>query len=544
MSEPTWYRDAVTYQIYIRSFADQNGDGLGDVAGIRSRLPYLAELGVDAIWINPWYPSPQADGGYDVSDYRDIEPTLGTLAQAREMIGQAHDLGLKVILDIVPNHTSDQHAWFRQALAAGAGSADRDLFVFRDGRGEDGELPPNDWRSVFGGSAWTRVDEPDGSPGQWYLHLFAPEQPDLNWADKRVRAEFCDILRFWFDLGADGFRIDVAHGLVKHEELPDLLLDGDRILGAPDREDHPHWDRDGVHEIYREWRSVAQEYDPPRIYVAEAWVASPARLARYLRPDELHTAFDFSFVRAPWDAQAMRRTISDSVAAHAAVDAPVTWTLSNHDITRHLTRYGRPQPEPDADPLHGSAHGPTDVVLGTTRARAAALLLLALPGAAYLYQGEELGLPEVEDLPEEVLADPVWERSGHTERGRDGCRVPLPWSPDGPSLGFGDAAPWLPQPAWWSRLAASVQEQDRSSMLWLYRTALRMRREETSLRTGDLQWLELGAGVLAFRRGTDLVCVLNTGTSPVPLPSGTVLLTSGATQEGLLPPDTAAWVRS
>jgi alpha-glucosidase len=544
--DDAWWRSAVTYQLYIRSFADGNGDGLGDIAGIRSRLPYLASLGIDAIWVNPWYPSPQADGGYDVADYEDIEPAFGTLDEAQALIDEAHALGLKVLLDIVPNHTSDEHEWFQAALDAGPGSPERGRFVFRPGKGPDGALPPNDWRAVFGGSAWERVTEPDGTPGEWYLHLFDPKQPDLNWDDPQVRRDFLDILAFWFERGADGFRIDVAHGLVKDPALPDLGIDEEHLLGAPDRADHPHWDLPGVHDIYREWRELADSYDPPKVFVAEAWVSSPERLAAYLRPDELHTAFDFDFVRAAWDAAALRATATSSLAAHDAVGAPVMWVLSNHDITRHVSRLGRPQEERAADPLHGW-NGTTDAVLGRRRARAALLLELALPGGVYLYQGEELGIEEVEDLPEELLQDPTWLRSGGTERGRDGCRVPLPWATSGPSLGFGDAEPWLPQPASWADLSVQAQDGDPASMLTLYRRALHLRREIPALGAGsgaDLTWLELGDDVVAFRRTPGFVCVVNTGSTPVPLPDGRVLLSSvpldaSATE---LPADAAVWV--
>jgi alpha-glucosidase len=543
-----WWRDAVTYQLYIKSFADADGDGMGDIAGIRSRLPHIASLGVDAIWVNPWYPSPQADGGYDVADYRDIDPAFGTLHDAQAMIDEAHALGLRVILDIVPNHTSDQHAWFAAAVAAGPGSPERARYYFRDGRGTDRERPPNDWRSVFGGSAWERVSEPDGRPGQWFLHLFAPEQPDLNWANPQVQADFRDILRFWFDRGADGFRIDVAHGLAKDPELPNLGIDHETILGAPDRADHPHWDRPEVHAVYRQWREVADSYDPPRMFVGEAWVSSAERLAAYLRPDELHTAFDFDFVRAAWDAVALRETATSSLTAHERVGAPVTWTLSNHDITRHVTRLGRPQYERGQDPLHGGGNGPADIALGTRRARAALLLELALPGGVYLYQGEELGLPEVEDLPDELLQDPVWQRSGRTERGRDGCRVPIPWASTGPSLGFGAAPGWLPQPASWSGLSVQAQEDDPESMLAFYRRALRLRREHPALGTGGglLTWLdvdpELKDVLVAFRREPGLTCVVNTGSAPVPLPEGAVLLATTAFEGDLLPGDAAAWI--
>jgi alpha-glucosidase len=544
-----WWRGAVTYQLYIRSFADANGDGLGDVAGIRSRLPYLAGLGVDAVWVNPWYPSPQADGGYDVADYRDIEPAFGTLDEALALIRDAHANGLRVLLDIVPNHTSDEHPWFAAALAAGPGSPARGRYVFRPGKGPDGALPPNDWRATFGGPAWTRVTEPDGTPGEWYLHLFDPKQPDVNWEDAEVRNEFLDILRFWFDRGADGFRIDVAHGLVKQAGLPDVGHDeAEHVLNPPDRTDHPHWDRPEVHDIYREWRRLADSYDPPRVFVAEAWVASPERLAAYLRPDELHTAFDFDFVRAPWNATELRRTAQASLAAHDSVGAPVMWVLSNHDITRHVTRLGRPQPKGAVQVFGRGPQPSADLELGRRRARAELLLELALPGGVYLYQGEELGLEEVEDLPEELLQDPTWERSGRTERGRDGCRVPLPWAASGPSLGFGTAAPWLPQPAGWAALSVEAQDGDPDSMLTLYRQALHLRRELPALGAGtgqDVHWVDMGPDVVAFARDPHFLCVVNTGAEPLPLPWGELLLASDPVFDGgELPIDTAAWLRT
>jgi alpha-glucosidase len=539
-----WWRGAVTYQLYIRSFADGNGDGLGDLAGIRSRLPYIAGLDVDAIWVNPWYPSPQADGGYDVADYRDIHPPFGTLDEAVALIEEAHRLGLRVLLDIVPNHTSDEHPWFVAALAAGPGSPERARYIFRPGRGDDGSLPPNDWRAVFGGPAWERVTEPDGSPGEWYLHLFDPKQPDLDWSNPQVREEFLDILRFWFDRGADGFRIDVAHGLVKQEGLPDLGIDEEHVLAPPDRSDHPHWDRPGVHDIYREWRALADSYEPPRVFVAEAWVADRERLAAYLRPDELHTAFDFDFLRSPWSAAELRTAAVRSLEAHDSVGAPVMWTLSNHDITRHVSRLGRAEiGGPVA--LFRKRSGPVDVELGRRRARALLLLALALPGGVYLYQGEELGLEEVEDLPEELLQDPTWERSGRTERGRDGSRVPLPWTRSGPSLGFGSGPGWLPQPATWSQLSVEAQEDDPTSMLTLYRSALHLRRSLPALGAGsaaDVRWLGLGDDVVAFSRDPAFTFALNLGPEPVELPDGEVLVASGALAEGQLPADTAVWI--
>ncbi len=534
-----WWRSAVIYQIYIRSFADGNGDGFGDIAGIRSRLPYLRELGVDAVWITPWYRSPMVDAGYDVADYTDIDPLFGTLEDAEEMIKDAHEHGIRVIVDIVPNHSSDQHAWFQAALAEGsAGGPARDRYIFRPGRGDAGELPPNDWKSVFGGSAWTRAAD-----GEWYLHLFAPEQPDLNWDNPAIRQDFEDVLAFWFDRGVDGFRIDVAHGLMKQDGLPDLGDEGEDVLEPSKRADHPHWDREGVHEIYRGWRAVADRYEGDRTFVAEAWVSSPERLAHYVRPDELHTAFNFDFLKAPWEAARLREVIDGTLEALGSVDSPTTWVLSNHDVTRHVTRYGRPNTGgrgPRGDVLE-----PLDVELGTRRARAAALLMLALPGGAYVYQGEELGLPEVEDLPVECLQDPVWERSGHTARGRDGCRVPIPWSGDAPPYGFGadGSEPWLPQPESWKDRTAEAQDGDAGSMLELYRAALRIRREHPALGEGGVTWQTTPEGVLLFTRSPGFACAVNVSGAPYELPAHSqILLASGPLDGGSLPSDTVAWL--
>ena len=538
----TWWRTAVVYQVYIRSFADASGDGIGDVQGLREKLSYLSDLGIDALWINPWYPSPQADAGYDVADYRDIEPDYGMLADAEALIADAHGLGLKVILDIVPNHTSSEHEWFQAALAGDEDARGR--YLFRPGKGEKGELPPNDWRSNFGGPAWTRTTTPDGEPGDWYLHLFAPEQPDLDWTHREVHEEFEDILRFWFDRGVDGFRIDVAHGLSKTPGLPDA---GERV-GIQHNDPHPAWDHDDVHEIYRSWRKVADSYDPPRIFVAESWVPSNERLALYVRPDELHTAFQFDFLRCPFRADMMREVIDEATTVAAGVGAPSTWVLSNHDVVRHVTRYARSQPdhlvETDWEKARWADEA-ADLDLGVRRARAAALLVMALPGTLYLYQGEELGLAEVEDIPSDRRQDPIWEQSGHTDVGRDGCRVPLPWSGDAPPYGFSppDAhdEPWLPQPADWARLTADTQQGDPRSMLTLYRKALALRRERL-VAAGDISWRAEEPDVLAFRRGS-VECWVNTGTTSRRLPDGEVLLSSDPdAPPGELTPASTAWV--
>jgi alpha-glucosidase len=541
-----WWRSAVIYQVYIRSFADGDGDGIGDIAGLRARLSHLADLGVDALWITPWYPSPMKDGGYDVADYRAIEPLFGTLAGGRQLIGEAHGLGLRVLLDLVPNHVSDQHPWFREALAATPGSSSRARFIFRDGRGPGGAEPPNNWRSNFGGPAWTRVVEPDGRPGQWYLHLFTPAQPDLDWTDQEVRDEFAAIMRFWFELGVDGFRIDVAHGLAKAPGLPDF---GALAWPPPPGEqvDHPHWDRDEVHEIYRQWRALGDAYDEPRVFVAEAWVPGAERLARYVRADELHTAFNFDFLLTPWEAGAMRDSIVAALRAHEAVGAAPTWVLSNHDTVREVSRYARPQGMKALRRLGDLLDLPTDLAAGRRRARAAALLMLALPGGAYVYQGEELGLAEVEDLPDEVLQDPTWSQSGHTDRGRDGCRVPLPWSGLEPPFGFSPpdatAPPWLPQPAEWRGQSVEAQTGDEDSTLELYRHALRIRRTHAALGDGTLSWLTAPAGVLAFTREPGFTCVVNLAADPVSPPTaGKRLISSGPLDaHGRIPGDTAAW---
>lgn len=542
-STAPWWRSAVIYQVYIRSFADGNGDGVGDIAGIRSRLPYLKSLGIDAIWINPWYKSPMADHGYDVADFREIDPLFGSVAEAEALIEEAHRHGIRVIPDIVPNHTSDQHTWFRAALAAGPGSPERECFVFREGRGPDGAEPPNDWQSCFGGPAWTRL--PDG---QWYLHLFAPEQPDLNWEHPDVLAEFKDILRFWFGRGVDGFRIDVAHGLVKHPELPDLPPRRDAcdppLAGSVD---HPHWDRDEVHEIYREWRKVADEFPGDRSFVAEAWADSPERLAAYVRQGGLHTAFNFEYLMTSWESKALREVIDSSLATLGSVGAPATWVLSNHDVVRHPSRFGRTVVKKWLPNTPYRPEGPLDLELGTRRARAAALLMLALPGGAYIYQGEELGLPEVEDLPEEVLQDPIWERSGHTDPGRDGCRVPLPWSGRQAPFGFSPegaaGAPWLPQPADWHAYSVEAQTGEESSMLELYRRTLRVRSAHPALGEGTLSWLDTPDGVLAFTREPGFACVVNLSSEPYRLPDhDAVLLASGPVEDGLLAPDHAVWL--
>lgn len=535
-SDPDWWRTATIYQIYVRSFADSDGDGVGDIEGIRRRLDYLESLSVDAIWITPWYPSPLADGGYDVADYRAIHPLFGDLAQAERLIAEALEHGIRTIIDVVPNHVSSEHPWFQRALASPPGDPSRDLFWFREGRGPRGDEAPTNWVSEFGGATWTRTRGQDGEPGQWYLHVFTPEQPDLNWSHPQVRAEHEDILRFWFDRGVAGVRIDSAAQLVKDPSLPDLT--GGEGPGA-----HPHVDRDELHDIYRDWRAVADSYEGARVLVGEVWLPDPARFAKYLRPDELHTAFNFDFMTRPWNAASLRESIDAMLAAHAPVAAPATWVLSNHDVTRPATRYGR---EDTAFSFATKRFGtPTDAALGLRRARAAALLAAALPGSMYVYQGDELGLPEAE-IPVELIEDPMHARSGGVDPGRDGCRVPLPWSSHGASLGFGPphSRPWLPQPAEWARLSVARQASDPSSTLSLYRRALWLRRNVPALRTGAMAWLDAPDAVLAFSRGESVVCLANLSDSSIELPAHREVLVSSAPEPGdRLPPDSAIWLR-
>ena len=533
MTHPTpgpWWRDAVFYQVYVRSFADSDGDGLGDLPGITSRLRYLRDLGVDAVWITPFYPSPQRDAGYDVSDYRDVDPRFGRLRDVDVLLARAHGLGLRVVVDLVPNHTSSEHPWFRQALTAGPGSPERARYLFRSGRGRGGDRPPNNWESVFGGPAWTRV--PDG---EWYLHLFDASQPDLDWRNPEVPAMFEEVLRFWLDRGVDGFRVDVAHGLFKVRSLRDQRRNArDKGSDLPhDREDRslvertvldePMWDQPEVHEVYRSWRRLIEEYDGDRMAVAEAWTTTPESMARYVRHDELHQAFNFAWLLAPWSAAAFAEVVRGTLAAVAPVAAAPTWVLSNHDVVRHPSRYG------------GGAQG-------LARARAATLMMLGLPGSAYLYQGEELGLQEV-DVPPDRRTDPSWFRTGMP--GRDGARVPIPWRGSRTPYGFGPAGstPWLPMPDDWASLTVAAQRTDPESTWSFYRAAIRARRSfaTTSAVGDDVEVVEGRSTVLHLRRGS-LTMVCNCGSRPVRLPPGDAVISSGPLRDGLLPPDTAAWL--
>jgi alpha-glucosidase len=541
-----WWRSSVIYQVYPRSFADGNGDGMGDLQGIKSRLPELAELGVDAVWFSPFFKSPQHDAGYDVSDYRDIDPLFGTLEDFDEMLAEAHSLGLKVIVDLVPNHSSSEHPWFQLALNAAPGSAERDRYIFKDGKGENGELPPNNWKSVFGGSAWTRVEEKDGSAGQWYLHLFDSTQPDWNWENPEIIEEFNSILRFWLDRGADGFRIDVAHSMKKDLDFPDLdehnsQPDGGALVTG--EASHPHWNREGVHEINRRWRKVLDEYQD-RAMCAEAWVMPLSKMAKWVRPDEYHQTFNFGYLETPWDAKRLKAVVSESMEAFPGVGAPSTWVLSNHDVIRHSSRFGS-----SSIPSQGGGIGPTDEqpdeALGLRRARAASAFMLGLPGGAYIYQGEELGLPEHTTLENKYRQDPTFFRTNGQRVGRDGCRVPIPWEHDKPSFGFGSSGQsWLPQPDKFAEYARDVQKGVAGSTLELYKKLLRFRKE-LSLGLGDFHWLEplCTESSIAFENN-GIAVVANMG-EPIGLPSGEVLVSTehGLEAGGELGTDQTAWIK-
>ena len=520
MSPEPWWSSAVFYQVYPRSFADSNGDGVGDLDGLTARLEYLQQLGVDAIWLNPVTVSPMADHGYDVADPRDVDPLFGGMAAIERLIPAAHQRGIKITMDVVPNHTSSAHAWFQAALSAGPGTEARERYLFRDGRGPDESLPPNNWTSVFGGPAWTRVVDADGNPGQWYLHLFDAEQPDLNWENPEVFDDFEKTLRFWLERGVDGFRIDVAHGMAKPPDLPDAK---DKVKVLSHSDDDPRFNHPSVHEIHRGIRKIIDDY-PDAVTIGEVWVMDNLLWAEYLRPDELHLGFNFRLTKIDFDAGQIHDAIQNSLDATALENATPTWTLSNHDVGREVTRYG-------------------DGEVGLRRARAMAMVMLALPGAVFVYNGEELGLPDV-DLPDEALQDPTWERSGHTERGRDKCRVPIPWSGDAPPFGFStNADTWLPMPADWEALTVEKQRANPDSTLSFYRRALELRRERTEFDGGEFEWLAATPELLIFERnGGALVCALNFDRRPTVLPPGEVILASAPLVDGKLPPDAAAWL--
>ncbi len=535
-----WWRQAVVYQIYPRSFKDSNADGLGDIPGITSKAEYLAKLGIDAVWLSPFYPSALADGGYDVDDYRNVDPRLGTLADFDEMVHAVHAANIRVFVDIVPNHSSNRHVWFQDALAAAPGSPERDRYIFRDGKGATGELPPSDWPSHFGPTAWTRTTNVDGTPGQWYLHLFAPEQPDWNWDNPEVIADFETTLRFWADRGVDGFRVDVAHALKKDMTEPLPSVKSFAMENIPLDGSNPLFDRDAVHEIYRGWRKVFNEYAPPRVAVAEAWVPAERR-QQYARADELGQAFNFDLLGAPWSAKKFRHTIEFNIDLAAKSKSSSTWVLSNHDVVRHATRYGLPKKvDFDAWMMTDGNNPEINLEQGLSRARAATMLIMALPGSTYIYQGEELGLFEVADIQDKDLQDPMWLRGGKTRKGRDGCRVPLPWSKTGTSFGFGEGGSHLPQPFWFPAYSVEFEEVQPDSTLKMYREMIALRTQLQGAET--LEWVPSRNKVVHFTRPGGWHCITNFGKRPLELPAGKVVISSGPLVDGKLPANTTVWI--
>ena len=554
-TEKLWWQEAVVYQLYPRSFADANGDGRGDFEGIRSHLDYLRDLGIDAIWMSPCFPSPQRDHGYDVADYFDVEPTYGTLDDFDRLVADAKARKIRIMLDIVPNHCSSDHAWFQAALKAAPGSPERARFWFRDGKGPNGDEPPNNWRAIFGGPAWTRVTEADGSPGQWYEHTFTPWQPDFNWYNHDVLDYFDRMLVFWFDRGVDGIRVDAVPVLGKHPDMPDSppappgLTDGQQWRYNIYGHFYPT-----AHDVWKRWRTVIDDYErthPGRhlVTISESY-GPPEELLRYMQGDEFHQSFAFDLMLITWLAAPIRAAITDSLDMLASVGGAPAWTLNNHDTQRIVTRLGRLNAN---DPAAWTGNNllyvdaPIDLELGRRRARAAVTLAAALPGALYLYQGEELGLEEVLDMPDQAREDPLFIRSNGKELGRDGCRVPLPWTTDATtSYGFSPApvAPWLPQPKDWADLSAERQVADPQSMLAWYRTVLAHR----PLLSGDLQWVDTDLPeCVAFERDGALI-LANVGPDAIELPaelvSGRSLILASqpdATMQ-LVPSDTCVWM--
>ena len=538
-----WWRNAVIYQIYPRSFADGNGDGMGDLKGVEGRLESLSELGVDAIWFSPFMSSPQKDAGYDVSDYTDIDPLFGTLEDFDSVLSKAHDLGLKVIVDLVPNHSSSEHPLFKAALRAGKGSPERSYYHFADGKGKDGELPPNNWQSVFGGPAWTRIDD-----GQWYLHIFDSSQPDFNWGNPEVEKFFHGVLRFWLDRGADGFRVDVAHALIKEPGLPDVEELSSSMTGSDsdpkDEKPHPHWGQEGVHEIIRGFRKVIDEYDN-RAMAAEAWILPLSKMAKWVRKDEYHQAFNFEYLATEWEAKRLKDVVDESLFEFGAVGAPSTWVLSNHDVIRHVTRLSYKEIPKQGDGI-GPDYPQPDEAKGQRIGRAASAFMLGLPGSSYLYQGEELGLPEHTTLESEYRQDPTFFRTKGERVGRDGCRVPIPWEADAPAFGFSETGKsWLPQPENYRGYSRDRQQGVAGSTLELYKRLLSLRKSN-ALGDGNLAWVEslCTDSTLAYMNNSVLV-VANFGLDSLALPEGELLVTTqhDLSIEGVLEHDQVAWIK-
>lgn len=544
-TDKNWWRNAVVYQIYPRSFADSNADGIGDIKGITSKIEYLSELGIDAVWISPFYPSHLIDGGYDVDDYRDVDPRLGTLADFDDMLQKLHENNIKVYVDLVPNHSSNSHVWFKEAINSDPQSSARARYIFRDGRGANGELPPTDWPSHFAPSAWTHESKMGGKHNQWYMHYFAPEQPDFNWDNKEVSDDFITTLKFWADKGVDGFRVDVAHGLKKDLSEPLRMRDTlEHVIDRPTHGEGILTDKDAVFEIYKEWRKIFNTYDPPIIAVAEANVV-PERIPLYASEDTLGQCFDFRFLELPFRADVYLSSVKSAINLAKESKSSCTWALSNHDQIRHATKFGlHPTVNRSKWLLSNGKSNPVDFVAGTQAGLAATFFLMGLPGAMYLYQGEELGLHEVSDIPEESIQDPQYLKNNKTEKGRDGCRVPLPWSNSMDNFGFSKTGSHLPQPEWFGEFAVNMQKVDPNSTLSAYKKAIKLRKE--LLTEEEVEWIEeTNAQILHYSRPNGLNVLTNFQGDLFTLPENIeILLVSRDLENGnKIGPYTTVWYK-
>jgi alpha-glucosidase len=542
--DKNWWRQAAIYQIYPRSFADTDGNGIGDLKGVTSKVDYLASLSLDAVWLSPFYPSPLADGGYDVADYRNVDPKLGTLEDFDEMLAALHARGIRVFVDIVPNHSSHIHQWFKDAIDSTPGSKERARYIFRDGRGANGEIPPTDWPSHFAPSAWTHESAWGGKHNQWYMHWFAPEQPDWNWDNPEVEADFLATLKFWADRGVDGFRIDVAHALKKDLSEP-LRMRATMEYDAPQNLEGTGilMDRNEVLDVYRTWRKLFNSYDPPRVAVAEANV-HPSRMPLYASEDTLGQSFDFRFIDAAFTARNYKECVSQSLELAKKNKSSTTWTLGNHDQMRYATKLGLHPIVDRNDWLlsHGQSH-PVDFEIGTRCSVAANLFILALPGCTYIYQGDELGIHEVANIPFDQVQDPVYLRNLKQAKGRDGARVPLPWTRGDKNFGFGTGTPHLPQPEWFADFSVEAESGDSGSPLEIFRAALKLRRELQCAE--EITWHETTSeDVLHFSRPNGWNCITNFRASKYPMPPGEIILASSPLIDGKIAAGTTIWFKA
>ena len=543
-NDKNWWRQAAIYQIYPRSFADNDGNGIGDLKGVTAKVDYLASLSLDAVWLSPFYPSALADGGYDVDDYRNVDPKLGTLADFDEMLAALHGAGIRVFVDIVPNHSSNLHQWFKDAIAAEPGSGERARYIFRDGRGASGEIPPTDWPSHFAPSAWTHESTWGGKHNEWYMHWFAPEQPDWNWDNPEIEADFLTTLKFWADRGVDGFRVDVAHALKKDLSEP-LRMRATMEYEAPQTLDGTGilMDRNEVFEVYRSWRKLFNTYDPPRVAVAEANV-HPSRMPLYASEETLGQSFDFRFIDAAFSARTYKDCVSQSLELAKKNNSSTTWTLGNHDQMRYATKLGL-HPIVDRNEWllsNGQSH-PVDFEIGTRCSVAGNLFILALPGCTYIYQGDELGIHEVADIPVDQIQDPVYLRNHKQAKGRDGARVPLPWTQGGTNFGFGAGTPHLPQPQWFGDFSVEAESGVAGSPLEIFRKALKLRRELQCAE--EITWHQTSSeDVLHFSRPNGWNCITNFKAHKYSIPAGEVILASTPIVDGKISAGTTVWFKA